>query len=389
LSARNILLVIPRFYPKSGGGVNVVFNVAKFLKKNGENVTILTTDFCFDEFFAQKLVFEGIEIIKIKTVFTFFSFIYSPEIDDWLQQNLMNYDIVHLNWTRAYQNNVIMKYALKYNIPYVIQPHGSMTDVSSKKLMKRMYDLMWGKKLYSNASKFIALTSSEKNTITSIIGDKDRTEIIPNGIDLKDYEDPVTVGEFRNKWNIGPKKKIILYVGRIHESKGLDKLILSLSLITSANPDILIVIAGADDHYLDKLEKMISVDKFENNVLITGYLSEKEKYQAFVDSDVFVTPKFFGFPITFIESWFFGLPVVTTDVGDSIEWIDDYVGYSVKYNENALAESIMKIIENEDIRERLSKNGKGLVRSRLNWEFIITDIIKLYRKTIIETGRCE
>lgn len=51
--------------------------------------------------------------------------------------------------------------------------------------------------------------------------------------------------------------------------------------------------------------------------------SEKEKMMAFIDADVFVTPRFYGFPITFLEAIACGTPIVTTNAGDFIEGIDN------------------------------------------------------------------
>jgi len=378
----NILLVIPRFYPKSGGGVIVVSNVAKFLKKKGHSVTILTTDYNFDESFSQILIEKGVQIIKIKSGFSFFSFIYSPELKRWCDENLKNFDVIHFNWTRAYQNNIISKYAEMYNVPYVIQPHGSINSTTNMGFLFLLYDLVWGNRIYDCAARFIALSESEKKKIAERTKNRIKIEIIPNGIDIANYDREIKKGYFRKHWNIPDSENIVLYTGRIHESKGLDKLILSLHKILITNDNYLVILAGKDDHYLSTINKLIYQLGLTDHVIITGYLTEEEKFQAYVDSDVFVTPRFYGLPITFLESCYFGLPIVTTDGGDFLEWINDKIGFSTRFDEKEISESILKITQNKNVRDRFSENAKFLIKEKLNWEKIVDDIVDLYRDSI-------
>ena len=61
-------------------------------------------------------------------------------------------------------------------------------------------------------------------------------------------------------------------------------------------------------------------------------MSEKEKITIFVDADVFVTPSFSGFPVTFLEACACSTPIITTNKGDELDWIHNKVGYVVEYN---------------------------------------------------------
>jgi glycosyltransferase involved in cell wall biosynthesis len=182
-----ILQVIPRFNLKLGGGVTIVYNASKYMVKRGHDVTIITTNYQFNPKFTKIIQKEGIEIIPFNYLFNLYLFIPSPNMKNWLSKNIKNYDVIHLNGARAYQNNVIYKYAKKHNIPYVLQAHGSVLRIIERQWLKKLYDLIWGYKILKGSSKVIALNHTEAEAYRSMGVNKDKIEILPNGIDLSKF----------------------------------------------------------------------------------------------------------------------------------------------------------------------------------------------------------
>lgn len=115
-----------------------------------------------------------------------------------------------------------------------------------------------------------------------------------------------------------------------------------------------------------------------DKVLLTGFISSEEKLMAFVDSDFFVTPSFSGFPMTFLESLACGTPIITTNIGDTLEWINNNVGYVVKYDRNQLADAMFRILSDESLRARFGDMGKQLAKDKFNWPLIIEKLEKIY-----------
>ena len=76
-------------------------------------------------------------------------------------------------------------------------------------------------------------------------------------------------GSFRRKWGL-EENRIILYLGRIHERKGLNLLIRAFNQIR--DDKLKLVIAGPDDHYLKRLKKLISDLGLEESIILTGPL---------------------------------------------------------------------------------------------------------------------
>lgn len=376
-----ILQVIPRFNPKHGGGVDVVYNISKYLARLGHNVTILTTDYQFNNDFANTIRKEGVEVLPFKHLFNYCLFIPSPSIEDWISKNIQEFDIIHLNGSRSYQNNVVCKYAIKHNIPYIMQAHGSILKIVSRKSIKLLYDWVWGYNIINHLSKCIALSESEKESYCIAGIPENKIEIIPNGVDLEKFNTFPKQGLFRAKYNL-TEEKIIIYLGRLHKSKGIDILPSTLLKLLEKINNVKLVFVGPDDGYADEIKKTIKSYNLNNNVLFTGLVSEEEKVMALIDGDVFITPQFYGFPISFLESWACGLPVVTTNNGDSIPWINENVGYVTNFDSSELAEALFNILNDPDKKEKFGNNAKILVQNELNWKVIVKQIEAFYESCI-------
>ena len=101
---------------------------------------------------------------------------------------------------------------------------------------------------------------------------------------------------------------------------------------------------------------------------------------AFPDADVFVTPSFTGFPVTFLEACLCGTPIVTTGRGDLLGWIDGAVGFNTEYTPEALADAIGRLLADDILRAKFGEQARELVRTRYNWQAIVRDIETFYAK---------
>jgi glycosyltransferase involved in cell wall biosynthesis len=372
-----ILQVIPYLNPKKGGDVNICCNYSKELVKRGHDVTILTTDFELDNDFSIELENHGIRVLPFRCCISIAYFFYSPSMRTWVRENLSNYELIHLHSYRSYQNNVIREYASRHSIPYVVQAHGSLCTFFQKKTLKEIYDRLWGSRILMGANQAIAITQTEASQYQSMHMDPRKITIIPNAIDIQSYGTLPKPGQFKQKYGIPPESKIIVYLGRIHSGKGLDLLVTAFKEVVETESDVKLVIMGPDDGYSKNIEDMSISMGLSNSVYFTGFTSEDEKKEGLVDADVFVTPSFWGFPVTFIEAMFCETPIITTDRADKIEWIPD-VGYITKYNSSDLAKAIITVLTNNDVRERFVKNCQPMVIDQFSLTAVVDKLESVY-----------
>jgi len=233
-------------------------------------------------------------------------------------------DVVHMHDYPSSLNIYAARYARKYDVPYVVQAHGSLPRIMAKQRLKWIYDVFFGYRLLRDASRVIALSQMEACQYRGMGVPDEKIAVIPNGIDLSEYSDLPPKGSFKKKFSIDDDEKIVLYLGRIHKRKGLDLLAEAFSIVSKEMEDARLVLVGPDDSYAATFSRLISDIGIEEKVLLTSFVEKKDKLAALVDSDVFVTPRFYGFPVTFLEACLAGCPIVTTS--DKLDWIHKNVG---------------------------------------------------------------
>lgn len=376
--------IFPQEPWKFGSGVtNVTYHISKELVKSGHEVTVYTsaaqnTHKKMDHVKNPTYV-DGIKVYHFPYTFSHYTFFITPSLVPFIKSGLHGFDVVHLHDGRSFQHVIAHHYAKKYRVPYVLEAHGSILPSIGSGLYKKIYDALWGHDILKDASRVVALTQTESDQYKSMgVAEKNIT-IIPNGIDALLYKNLPEKGDFRKKHSISANKKIILYLGRIHEIKGIDLLIHAYADIKKDIPEALLVIAGPDDGYLSVLKGLIASLHVEDGLLITGPLYDIAKCEAYVDADVYVLPsRYEAFPLTIIEACACGTPVVLTDRCGISSLINDRCGISVDHDKTELKNAIIKILRDTDLSHRFSVYGKKLVEDTLNWQCIVAEFENLY-----------
>ncbi|RAP52604.1 MAG: hypothetical protein BZ138_02900 [Methanosphaera sp. rholeuAM270] len=376
----NILQVIPYFAFTRGGDVNVCYNISKQFCKMGHNVTILTTSFDYDKEDTDSI--PNLTMIPIDYLFNLSLFIYSPKIKDWLYKNIENYDIIHLHELRSYQNNIVTKYAKKYNIPYVLQPHASTPKHVTKSLLKNTYDYIYGNKIMQNAATTIAVSDEEAYYDKKM--NAKEVKVIYNGMNIEDYESLPKKGSFNEKYDI--QNPYILYLGRLDKLKGINHIIEAFSLLPEEFSEYVLVIAGKINEYKEELDSIIEKKGLEERVIFTGFIDEKDKISIYHDAELFVNPVKYmgGVSLTVFESIMANTPVIVTlESGEVIKKIN--AGSIVEYgNIESLKNEIVHSLTDKNMTYTQLKNGQKYIKENLEWKNVSDRIMDVYLKALGE-----
>jgi glycosyltransferase involved in cell wall biosynthesis len=380
-----ILQVTPTYPPawSYGGITREVYEITRELSKRGHDVEVWTSD-------ALNLHSRVKDVdVKLRTKVRYFknlSFTLTRALNIHITpgmvisgRELRNFDIVHFHGARIFQTFAIYPQAKKFSVPYVLQAHGSLPRIMAKQGVKWVYDLLFGYKLLRDASKVIALNRIEVQQYMDMGVPEEKIEVIPNGIDLSEYVDMPPKGSFKKKFSIENNEKIILYLGRIHESKGLDLLAEAFSIASKEIENATLVVMGPDDGYATTFSKLISNLGIEDKVLLTGFVERRDKLAALVDSHVLVTPRFYGFPVTFLEACLAGCPIVTTS--NALDWVHNNVGYVVKNSPIALAKAISNILEDDRKKEKFVSNCISTLKN-FDISAITTRLEEMYKSIV-------
>jgi len=388
-----ILHVTYIFPPKpnvADGITRVVYGITRTLAKKGHDVSVYASNAldlhgkgrteidnspgCIDEVKVRYFPY----LLRYGTIF------FTPSMFYSVRDDIKEFDVVHIHDARCLQCAITTYYAELFNIPIVFQPHGSfkspLPSGRLRKLSRLFIDKLFAEKVFKKASKIVALSQMEAQQYRGMGVPEEKIAVIPNGIDLSEYGDLPPKGSFKKKFGIDDGEKVILYLGRIHKTKGIDFMVKAYAYLVKNMKcnEAVLVIAGPDDGYLAEAKSLAGSLSISDHVLFTGFVSSEDKLKGLVDADVFVTPSFYGFPVTFLEACATGTPIVTTTLGDTLEWIDGNAGYVTPPIHHDLAKTIYTIISDDELRRKLSRNCMKIVKSKFSLEKVVDTLEQVY-----------
>jgi glycosyltransferase involved in cell wall biosynthesis len=231
----------------------------------------------------------------------------------------------------------------------------------------------------------IALSNAEAEQYKAMGVPEWKIAIIPNGIDLSEYAELPPKSSFKKKFNIPEDKKIILYLGRIHKTKGIDFLVKAYAYLVNKMKckDAILVIAGPDDGYLSEVRSLAHDLGVSNSVVFTGLLSEEDKIKAYVGSNVLVNVEPLNvYGLVPLEAAACSTPVVVSRSNVISETVlNGRFGLSVKYGDViSLASVLHRVLNDEELAKNLGKNGRKYALDNLGWDKVIKKLEKLYEE---------
>lgn len=174
------------------------------------------------------------------------------------------------------------------------------------------------------------------------------------------------------KFNSDKDRFVLLALSRLSAAekyKGYDRTILALAKIKNSLPNFLYIIAGkADSEERDRVQEIINKSGLQNNVLLTGFIDDKDISELFLSADLFVMPsQSEGFGITFIEAGLYGLTNIAGNIDGSRDaLLDGKLGELINPNDiDAIANALQKVANNP---ENLSEQNR-VQRQALTLEY--------------------
>lgn len=370
-----ILMISPYFPPIMAGAELYAYEVSKYLVKNGYEVDVITKH--FGNLKSYEII-DGIRVHRVRTldVPKLRSLISMPSMI--IKALRMDYDIIHAHITYpsaiiAYIINKIKK------TPYIVTCQGD-----------ELLDYPEGRELeyikpglaiaLRNAAKVHSISNAIKNSLINNFNvPKEKIEVIPNGVDLKKFKPEPRI-DLKKEFNTN---FVLINVSRLSPKNNIAKTIEAVKIVHEKYTDFKYLIVG-DGEEKDNLEKLINKLGLNSAVILTGWIKHDELPAYIAGSDAFIrTSVTEGLGIVFLEAMACGTPVIASRVQGILDIVEDYkTGLLVEPNDaNQIANKIMEIIENDDLRKRLSENGLNFVRN-FDWVKICERTEKLYNDVL-------
>jgi glycosyltransferase involved in cell wall biosynthesis len=372
-----ILQVFDWFSPKHGGGtVDLMYEFSHGLEQRGHKVGILTSDFELDMKYIESLT--RIEVFTLANKFAFSGIFYCPDMANF---PVWNYDLVHFQIYRSLNNVMVAKQCRKYDVPYIIDAHGSAIRTQGvKSLMKLVYDKAWGYNDLKYASKLIAQTPIGIDEYKSLGVKEEQIIRINPPLDIKPYETLPERGTFRKQYGFHDEK-IIMYMGRMSYIKGLDFLVESFNELTKIRDDVVLVLVGSGGDYRKQLEKLIDRLSLTKKVIFTGFLGGESKREALVDADVMVQPSRHEQGVRpLFEALLCNTPGICTDHTGAGQQLAEFdAGYLVPFGDTGgLTSMIIDILDHPAETKKWVQSAKERIKV-LSLENHIQEFEKIYR----------
>jgi len=187
---------------------------------------------------------------------------------------------------------------------------------------------------------------------------KDKVVVVPVGVDHSKFK-PLKVSKNENI-------KVILYVGGLTIEKGLDILLKAFKIVLRKVPDSRLLICGRGPHerYFKWLAIQLGIRRY---VYFLGFVPEGKLPYYYNIADVFVYPSRTAFGLMLLEAMACGTPVVCVNRFQVPEYVINAAILVEPNNIRQLANAIIRVLTDENLRHTLSK--RGLERARLfSWE---------------------
>ena len=403
------------FPPLSFGGAGIsTYELALGMQKAGHEAFVIST--CRKESDAGKTEYHGIQVYRIASDYhprwRAYVSVYNIPVVRQVKQILkeLKPDVVHINNVHFYLSYHCLKLAKRYAKVVVFTARDVMA-FNFGKLMTRQYLQKWDYRVswidrftqskkrwnpllfffvkrylgYIDAIFAISKSLQEaliQNGITPV-------EVIYNGIDVNEWNVGTdTISSFKTRFGLHDKK-ILLFSGRLNESKGGSKVITALVRIVKEVPNTILLVAGSVDVYANRMKAEAKSLGIENTLIFTGWIEREDIKTAYAVSDVALMPSvcFDAFGRVNIEAMASRKPVVGTCYGGTPEVVQDSVtGYIVNpFHPEEIAEKTIDFLKNPEKAKKFGEAGYARAVQKFNLEDKVKEYILVYKSFLTNT----
>lgn len=246
-----------------------------------------------------------------------------------------------------------------------------------------------GRFCYDSADHITSLFERNARFQEEFGADRDKIEIIPNGINPGRFRSIEKKREDMRKSN--PERKTVGFLGRIVSIKDVKTLIRAAKHVCDEISDAEFLLVGPTDEdpeYFESCQALIRDLNLDSRVTLTGPKKLEEALPLF---DIMVLSSISeGLPFAVLESFAANIPVVSTDVGSCSELIHGFSGNELPggivvpvADAAQLAEAIITLLKDRSLQNTYGNNGKERVYRCYQEE----DVMRRFQNHYIRLGQ--
>ncbi|MCL2628842.1 MAG: glycosyltransferase family 4 protein [Oscillospiraceae bacterium] len=267
--------------------------------------------------------------------------------------------------------------AIKTGVPYVVTAHG--TDLMGYKQGERFRK--YANETAEGAKKIITISDDNNELVCELFPTcAGKAYYMQNGYDTdRFYPEPVAREKIEEMFDIKLRKKLVLFVGKLANFKGVDVFIEALNLYEKKHPGEITSFIAGDGELATSLKKQ-AADANLDTLYFLGHLNSTQLRELYSTADVSVFPsRREPFGLVAIEALACGSSVIATNQGGLKDIINDEVGTLVEVeNAEELADAIHKEIYHPDRKNRGKTAAKYALENYAQGSLMNT-LIEIYK----------
>jgi glycosyltransferase involved in cell wall biosynthesis len=386
--------IIPFYAPAwgYGGPPRVAHDMARHLVARGHRVDVLTTDSLDAEHrLAAEEVLDGVHVHRAPNLNNRWAWQYKAFLPLGFGHQLRRYalssELVHMFDFRTYQNAAALSLLRRRPVGprFMLSAFGELPRASGfKRPIKVVYDAAFGFGLLRRAARVLAQTPQEADEYRRFGCTEQQIRHLPLAVSLDEMPAAPPPGSFRARLGLPEAERVVLFLGRIHEYKGIELLIRATAAIARSRPDVRLVIAGRDDGYLESARSLAATLAPPGRILFPGPIYGADRFTAYRDADVFaITPTHAEqTSLAALEASAVGTPVLVTEQAP-IPGLDAAgAGLTVSSTVPAISAALAALLDRPD-RRAMGERGSQLVREQYSWSSVTSALESIYLEALV------
>jgi glycosyltransferase involved in cell wall biosynthesis len=212
----------------------------------------------------------------------------------------------------------------------------------------------------------------------------EKISLIHFGIDTKKFSPRQKSAKLQTRLGINDSPTVVS-LRNLNPLYDLESLVKSAPLVLKEIPETKFIIAGkgSEEEKLRELTKSLGI---ADSVKFIGFVQNVELPQYLNTMDVYVSTSLSdaGIAASTAEAMACGLPVIVTDVADNRKWVEDGVnGFVIRIKDpKSLAEKIIYLLKNEDIRKQFGKISRKIIEERNDYYKEMEKMENIYEQLV-------
>jgi glycosyltransferase involved in cell wall biosynthesis len=290
-----------------------------------------------------------------------------------VMRSLMPIDVAHIHglWRMPYLQ--VARTARALDTPVVVSVHGMLhpAALERRSLAKRLFRWLVQDAMLLDRATCLHATAAEEADLIRRAGYRGPIAIVPWGIDRPPAAPALTKTD----------APLLVYLGRLHPSKGIDALLAAWARIASRFPAWRLRLAGYDEAgYRAALEARVAELGISARVTFDGPVANGDREALFAAASIVVLPSpAENFGLVIAEALARGIPAVATTGAPWRALTEEGCGWVSEPDATTLAATLAEALStDEETRSVMGARGRRYALPRFDWDRIARSMVELY-----------